>query len=84
MVVRDSFGQRIKPGVVITYPVRNGSDMWMSTAVVENVEVPCSGIGAGLTVAVKSGRKTTVFAIERVTVLPHVDSQDLIETWKGK
>lgn len=67
----DVFGQKIVRGTVIAYPVRQGSDMWMSRAVVTSVK------NGRLNVLTESRdnstdsydyRKTSVVAVDRVVV----------------
>lgn len=81
--MKDRYGIDIVPGSVITYPNRQGSAMWMVTAIVTEI------VREGLEVQSpreymvfdndlkgwyfkKSLKKGNISVVDRVTVLPHV------------
>ena len=74
----DRYGVLVKVGSVITYPGRVGSRMYMVTAVVVDTERGKIFVRpvdeSGKTVFEKRQYLTHITAIERVTVLPHMEA----------
>lgn len=82
--MRDCTGRDILEGDLITYPVRQGSRMWASTAVVIEVNRP-TGILPGHIKALKfingKERTITIEATDRVTIAFRASQiVDLIDT----
>ena len=60
--INDFLGRRIKPGDTIAYPVRRGSDMWMTTIKVTSLDhAPVRIVGLN-----SMGRQITLKNAERV------------------
>jgi hypothetical protein len=60
--IDDFLGRRIKPGDTIAYPVRRGSDMWMTWIQVTSIDTaPVTIVGLN-----SMGRQITLKSAERV------------------
>lgn len=70
MKVKDIVGNELKVGDTIAYPGRSGSALWLTTAKITEIQkYICYWSGKylpKLKVTKPSGRKTTVYAIDRV------------------
>jgi hypothetical protein len=70
MKVKDMLGRELNVGDTIAYPRRSGSHLWMTTAQITDIQsYECDWVGKEvpmLKVIKPEGRKTCVYAIERV------------------
>ncbi len=73
LIAEDITGREIKRGDRIAYPVRQGSQMWLSTARVESIALGDDGQGTStITLYARNpqGRSVVIKALSRVVKLP--------------
>jgi hypothetical protein len=67
--VKDAVGRQIKPGCTVMYPVRRGSNMWLSELRVQQIVPGDSVKGPYLSGFSNVGRRINVHNLENVIVI---------------